>query len=163
MIVYDVKCHNGHIFTGWFRNSDSFDTQAAAGEIACAECGDIRVMKAIMAPNLASARRREEQVTASPKEGEAPTAALPAPAAPTEISAVHAEAAVMQQLRAMRHAIESQCDYVGERFPEEARKIHYGETESRGIYGEATERESQELADEGIEIGHIPWLPRSDN
>jgi hypothetical protein len=162
MIVYDVKCHNGHVFTAWFRSSDGFEQQAAAGEIACAECGDMRVTRAIMAPNLHSRRGRDTAPAPEAAEAASPPAA-PAPVAPTQVSAVHAEAALMQQLRSLRRAVESQCDYVGERFAEEARKIHYGESDARGIYGEASESESEALADEGIEIGRIPWVPQSDH
>jgi hypothetical protein len=166
MIVYDVKCQNGHVFTGWFRDSDSFDEQAASGGIACTECGEIRVSRAIMAPNLASSRRREareEAAKTAAGQQQATVSSESAPEAPAQISAVHAEAALMQQLRGLRHAIEKNCENVGDRFPEEARKIHYGETEARGIYGEATERETRDLADEGIEIGRIPWVKQADN
>lgn len=159
MIVYDVKCKNGHVFTAWFRDSDSFDKQAAAGEIACAECGVPEVGRAPMAPRLISSRGRAE--AAAPTEAaEAPSPAAPPP---QQISAVHAQAAIMQQLRALRHAVEQNCDYVGTEFAEEARKMHYGESDRRGIYGEATESESEALADEGIEIGRVPWIPQSDH
>jgi hypothetical protein len=167
MIVYDVRCRNGHVFTAWFKSSDSFDRQAAAGEIACAECGVLEVARAPMAPRLISRRGRAEP--AAPAEPVAagaatsPPAAAPAPAAPQQISAVHAQAAVMQQLRALRHAVEHNCDYVGKEFAEEARKMHYGESDRRGIYGEATESESESLADEGIEVGRVPWVPPSDH
>ena len=161
MIVYDVKCKNGHVFTAWFKSSDSFDRQAAAGEIACAECGVLEVARAPMAPRLISRRGRAEPA-APAAEAEAPPPAA-APAVPQQISAVHAEAAVMQQLRALKHAVEQTCDYVGKDFAEEARKMHYGESDRRGIYGEATESESEALADEGIEVGRMPWVPPSDH
>jgi hypothetical protein len=167
MIVYDVKCTNGHVFTAWFRNSDSFDQQVAAGEVACAECGVLEVGRAPMAPRLISSRgraRRAEPVAAAEQPESASPAEAPAtPAPPQQISAVHAQAAIMQQLRALRHAVEQNCDYVGKEFAEEARKMHYGESDRHGIYGEATESESEALADEGIEIGRVPWIPQSDH
>jgi hypothetical protein len=73
------------------------------------------------------------------------------------------EAEALTALRQIRRQIETNCDYVGERFAEEARKIHYGETEKRGIYGEATDSDSKSLADEGIEVGRVPWVPLADN
>ena len=165
MIVYDVKCSNGHVFTAWFRNSESFDRQVAAGEIACAECGVLEVARAPMAPRLISSRRRAEPAArAEPSETAGPAEAVPPAAAPPQqVSAVHAEAAVMQQLRALRHAVEQNCEYVGKEFAEEARKMHYGESDRRGIYGEATESESEALADEGIEVGRVPWIPQGDH
>lgn len=159
MIVYDVRCKNGHVFTAWFKSSESFDAQAAAGEIACVECGVLEVARAPMAPRLISSRGRAE-----PAEPSESPAADPAPAAPPpQVAAVHAQAAIMQQLRVLRHAIEQNCDYVGTEFAEEARKMHYGESDRRGIYGEATESESEALAEEGIEIGRVPWVPQNDH
>jgi hypothetical protein len=168
MIVYDVQCQNGHVFTGWFRSSDGFEQQAAAGEIACALCGDVRVSRAPMAPNLHSSRKQRRAEPTEPAEAPSVATAaekpVPLPAAPpAKIPALHAEAAVMQQLRALRHVVETQCDYVGDRFAEEARKIHYGESDSRGIYGETSESESEALAEEGIEVGRIPWVPKTDS
>ena len=165
MIVYDVKCKNGHVFTAWFKSSDSFDQQAAAGEIACAECGVLEVARAPMAPRLISSRGRAAPAApAEPPESSSPAESPPPPAAPPQqVSAVHAQAAIMQQLRALRHAVEQNCDYVGKEFAEEARKMHYGESDRRGIYGEATESESEALADEGIEVGRVPWIPQSDH
>lgn len=165
MIVYDVRCKNGHVFTAWFKSSDSFDRQAAAGEIACADCGVLEVARAPMAPRLISSRGRAAPAEpAEPAAQAEPASAAAVPAVPAQrISAVHAEAAIMQQLRALRHAVEQNCDYVGKEFAEEARKMHHGESDRRGIYGEATESESEALADEGIEIGRVPWVPQSDH
>src|SRR5690348_3647027 len=101
MIVYDVKCTNGHVFTAWFKSSESFDAQAAAGEIACVECGVPEVARAPMAPRLIS--RRGRAAPAEPTEAQAsPAAAAAPPAAPPPVAAMHAEAAIMQQLRAVK-------------------------------------------------------------
>jgi hypothetical protein len=133
MILYDLRCGRDHGFEGWFRDSKAYDGQRRAGRVACPICGDKKVRKAPMAPRLA---RRRGGAT---------------------------EAEALAALRQMRRQVEANCDYVGERFAEEARKIHYGEAEKRGIYGEASESDSKELADEGIEVGRIPWVPLAEN
>lgn len=133
MILYDLRCGQDHGFEGWFRDSKAYDGQRRAGRVVCPVCGDKKVRKAPMAPRVAKGR------------------------------AGGSEAEALAALRQMRRQVEANCDYVGERFAEEARKIHYGETEKRGIYGEATESASKELADEGIEVGRIPWVPLADN
>ena len=137
MILYALRCSGDHEFEGWFRDGDGFEAQHAAGEITCPYCGDPSVEKAVMAPRVGRSR-----------EGVPPAMAL---------------ARLRGALVEMRRQIETHCDYVGERFAEEARRIHYGETEPRGIYGEANDAESRELADEGISFGQIPWLPPSNS
>ena len=137
MILYTLRCSRDHEFEGWFRDGAGFEAQQAAGEIACPHCGDSSVEKAVMAPRVGRSR-----------EGMPPAAAL---------------AQLRSALIEMRRRIETHCDYVGDHFAEEARRIHYGETEPRGIYGEANDAESRELADEGISFGQIPWLPPSDS
>ena len=131
MIRFSLRCKSDHEFEGWFRDNDGFEAQQQAGEIACPECGDTEIEKALMAPAISRGR------------GKAP--------APTP-------AQMKAMLLALRRQVETNCDYVGERFAEEARRIHYGETDPHGIYGEASEDESRELADEGIEFGRIPWI-----
>src|SRR5580692_7551177 len=150
MIVYELKCSKDHVFEGWFRDAATFDRQAAAGKVACAVCGDSEIAKAPMAPRLA--KRRGDGPAAPPRDsdGGAPSGAL--------TTAQAAEA--MKLLGELRKKVESECDYVGERFAEEARRIHYGETEQRGIYGEASDEQAKELGDEGIDVKKIPWLPR---
>jgi hypothetical protein len=127
------------VFEGWFRDAATFDRQAAAGKVACAECGDSQVAKAPMAPRLA---KRSNTAPAEAKPG------LPAEA--------------VKMLGELRAKVESECDYVGERFSEEARRMHYGEAEKRGIYGEASDQQAKDLVDEGIEVKKIPWVPRGD-
>jgi|SRR5689334_19292665 hypothetical protein len=147
MIVYALKCANDHEFEGWFRDAATFDRQAAAGKVSCAVCGDSKVEKAPMAPRLAKRR------------GDAPAAPHPG-AATGALAGLPPEA--MKLLAELRQKVEQECDYVGERFSEEARRIHYGEAEKRGIYGEASDEQARELVDEGIEVAKIPWLPRRD-
>lgn len=153
MIHYDLKCAKEHVFDAWFRDSAAFDELAGQKKLACPVCGSKKVTKAPMAPRLAKSRNAD----ASPPPAEAPQAASPA---------IERKVAMMagqrEMLEALRQHVESNCDYVGRNFPEEARKIHYGEVKQRSIYGEATEEEAGELADEGIELHSIPWPVRSD-
>lgn len=146
MIVYSLLCAEAHEFEAWFRNSAAFDEQAAAGAIACPMCGDTHIRKALMAPAI----RPSSKAAAKPIEE--------AIAAPTPQEADQ-QAAALQLLREMRRKIEADCDYVGDNFAEEARKIHYGEVEAHGIYGESSEADREALAEEGIEVGQIPWVP----
>src|SRR5262245_11814845 len=134
MIVYELKCSRGHVFEGWFRNSDSFDDQAAAGEVPCAVCGDRKVEKAPMAPRLSRGRSAEPAAEAA-REGQRERPAGP----PAQAVAAGLPAEALALLTELRRKVESECDYVGEKFAEEARKIHYGEAEQRGIYGEASD------------------------
>lgn len=139
MMSYTLKCSAGHEFEGWFRSSTAFDDQAAKGILSCPVCGDTGVSRAPMAPAVVSGRKRDQRAEAAKVQAE--------------------QASMMVVLKDMRRKIESDCDYVGPRFAEEARKIHYGETEARGIYGEASAEETSALQDEGIDIARIPWVP----
>ncbi len=136
MIVYDLKCRDGHQFEAWFRDSGAYDAQVGAGEVLCPVCGCANVQKALMAPNLSRGEVR-------------------APAAQEDQRAAQARRALLE----LRRQVESNCDYVGARFPEEARRIHYGESDPRGIYGETTSEEAEALKDEGVQVQRIPWLP----
>ena len=136
MILFTLRCAAGHEFEAWFRDGDGFEAQHAAGEIACPLCGQTTVEKAVMAPRLARSREMMPSATALTQ--------------------------MRKTLVEMRRQIETHCDYVGPRFAEEARRIHYGEADPHGIYGEATDSESRELADEGIKFGQIPWVPPTD-
>lgn len=141
MILFDLKCTGDHVFEAWFADSKAFEAQAANGEIACPVCSDTAVTKALMAPNVANAR----------KDG----------GGKSDKAAMHM-GQYMAALTELRQHVEKNCDYVGEKFPEEARKIHYGETEQRNIYGEASSEEAAELKEEGVEVQRVPWTPRSD-
>ena len=141
MIVFDLKCKKGHVFEAWFRNGKTYEAQAAGGEVVCPICGDRKIDKAPMAPNLASGRDGDEFTGKA--AGEA--------------------AEALRALRAARDTVEKHFDHVGERFAEEARKIHYGEVEKRNIYGQATKEEARELTEEGVEFGQLPWIPQHDS
>lgn len=137
MILFKLRCPAEHVFEGWFRDNDAFDRQKARGLITCPECGDSDIAKAVMSPRPLRQRR----------------AHTPTPPSPADLR--HA-------LQELRHHVETNCDYVGPAFAEEARRIHRGESEARGIYGEATPAESRALADEGIKVASIPWIPPND-
>ena len=161
MIHYQLHCGQGHEFDGWFANSSAFDDQHKRGLIACPHCADINVQRALMAPAIG---RKSNRTAKTLLQTDVPVATeLPATKASTALTlpdteAVTQIAALVQQ---MRSEIETHCDYVGTDFAEEARKIHYGETDARGIYGEATMHEAQELVDEGIEVAALPWVSRT--
>ena len=135
MILFTLRCPSEHEFDAWFRDGETFETQQKAGEIVCPHCGDSKIEKALMAPNIGRSHKN-----------------LPA-VSPAQMRAA---------LQELRRQVETNCDYVGERFAEEARKIHYGEVDPHGIYGEATDAESKELTDEGISFGRVPWVPTTD-
>jgi hypothetical protein len=159
MISFSLRCDAGHQFDSWFRNSDAFESQARAGLVECPHCGSAKVEKALMAPavaKVAGAKGRPDAVPAP-----APAEAAPVPAKAVVPKAMPAE--LVSLLQRMRAEVEKNCDYVGNQFAEEARRIHNGDADERGIYGEATEAEAEALRDEGIEIGNIPWLPRADS
>jgi hypothetical protein len=167
MILFELRCSQGHAFEAWFRDNAAYDEQAEAGAISCAICGDGKVGKAPMAPALG--RRRPLRETRpdheaqnrdpGPERGEG--APHPPPANRSN-SDLERAAAAMRALRQVQEHIEKHFDHVGPRFSEEARRMHYGEADKRSIYGEATAAEAKELRDEGIEVGQIPWLPRHD-
>jgi len=150
MILFSLQCKAGHQIEAWFRDNAAYKRQHARGQIVCPDCGSTSVEKAPMAPRLGKSRGGE----ASP-----PQVHIAAPAAP-ERPPTPAE--LRRRLQEMRRYIETNCEHVGPRFADEARKIHRGEAEARGIYGEATPAESEALADEGVEVARIPWVPPSD-
>ena len=145
MIVFDVTCGNDHTFEGWFKDSESFDLQVSKGLVECPICGDTNVHKSLVAPRLGGLNKGKDH-------GEAKAAAAPDGKLRKYLKAA----------REIRDYVEENSDYVGNRFPEEARKIHYGETESRSIYGEASAQEASNLRDEGIEFHPIPWPEKLD-
>jgi len=185
VIRYTLLCEAEHAFEGWFRSSDDFDAQAGRGLVACPQCGSTRVGRALMAPAVATSRAREARAAeaasqaeahAAARAGTAATAAVsaeahgagdgppPAAATPLPVAMPDPRALVMMEmLRRMRRHVEATAENVGERFPEEARKIHYGESDERGIYGQASRDEVEALLDEGIDIHALPLLPEDRN
>ena len=134
MIAYALRCHKGHEFDGWFRDSTAFDEQSRTGHLSCPSCNSVRVEKAVMAPSVSGTKKR-------------------------------ADAAVQMRQFAtgLRKYVQENADYVGPDFAREARKIHYGETAERHIYGEATSEEARELIEEGVDVAPLPPDPDSGN
>ena len=131
MIAYSLRCHKGHKFDGWFRDSAAFEEQSSSGHLSCPSCNSVRIEKAIMAPAVSGTKK-----------------------------SVRAKAAAAKQMRqfatGLRKYVQENADYVGPSFAEEARKIHYGEIPDRHIYGEATRKEAKELIEEGVDVAPLP-------
>lgn len=169
MIRFDLKCTDNHVFEGWFGSSADYASQQDRGLLECPICGDGRITKAPMAPNVASRKDSVRQTPVPvPASDPAPMAAPDGTGSGGGDAGTGGEveitpARMIAMLRTLRRHVEQTSDHVGADFAEEARKIHYGEAEERGIYGEASEAEVEELQDEGIEIGAIPWLPDNDH
>lgn len=140
MILYQLACGNGHQFDAWFRNSATYDDQCTAGDIQCPFCSTTRVNKAPMAPNVATGAGGRDSDTETDVTDQ-----------------------VLQAVATLTRHLEENCEYVGEEFADEARRIHHGEADERDIYGEATEHETSELDDEDISYWRIPTMPRRDN
>lgn len=167
MIRYTLHCAKDHDFESWFANSAAFDKQKKRGLVTCPVCGSPKVEKAIMAPRLA----RTAVVAAEPPQApppEPPSAAvgpMPAPAAGKAPVAMMSppERELRQKLKELRDHVTKHANYVGGKFPEEARKMHYGEIEHRSIYGEASAEDAKALHEEGIEFHPLPILPDEFN
>lgn len=155
MIVYALTCAVGHHFDAWFRDSGAFDGERRDRKLVCPICGDGDVRKAPMAPHVARGGREAEA-----PQGAVAATSTKASAGAAESGSVETFARLVTMLR--RH-VETTCEDVGERFAEEARRIHYGECESRGIYGEASAAETSELRDEGIAVQPLPWFVRRND
>jgi hypothetical protein len=156
MILYRLKCKKGHEFEAWFADSAAFDKQEKRGQLTCPNCGSSKVTKALMAPSVVKRgkRRPARKIEKEPEAVESPKPEVQRVAAHREL------AAAMRKLRA---EIEAKSEYVGPRFSEEARKIHYEEAPARGIHGEATADEAKALKEEGIEFYPLPVLPEDQN
>jgi hypothetical protein len=157
MIRYALSCDKGHTFESWFQDSAAYDKQAKRGLVTCPHCNSAKVDKAIMAPRLAGTRKRAQQ--AEPLQETQAAAAEPAPVAMVS----PAEQEFRAKLKELRDHMVKNADDVGTKFPEEARKIHYGESEHRSIYGVATPDDAKQLAEEGIEFHPLPVLPDERN
>jgi hypothetical protein len=150
MIRYALACHNAHAFESWFPSGDAYEAQAARGLVECPVCGSTRVGKQLMAPAVARTDR-------------AP-AAVPVPQPPQPVAALsEPERQLRALIRAVREHVTRNADYVGDRFADEARKIHYGDEEERSIYGEASADEVRALLEEGVEISPLPVAPDERN
>ena len=157
MIRYALACECGHQFDSWFADSAAYDKQAQRGLVACPVCGSSKVEKSIMAPRLANTKMRAAKADSS--------APAPAPAPEKQPVAILSpqEQEFRKKLKEVREHLTKNAEHVGPRFPEEARKMHYGDIEHRSIYGEASPQEAKSLAEEGIEFHPLPVLPDERN
>ena len=157
MIRYSLRCEQDHSFESWFQSSSAYDSQVKRKLVSCPVCGSAKVEKAIMAPRIVGKKGR----------GKAPE---PVEAAPAETPTTESTSLMMAQERELRAKIKElrdhivkNADNVGERFPNEARAMHYGDKEHRPIYGEASPEEARSLIDEGVEVSPLPTLPEDRN
>ncbi|TWG90275.1 hypothetical protein L598_000700000310 [Mesorhizobium sp. J18] len=141
MIRFALTCEQDHEFEAWFRNNDDFDAQKQRKLVTCPHCGSTKVEKGLMAPAVSTGRKKAQMAFAMGEE----------------------QKRVMAQLKALAEKIRENADYVGDRFAEEARRIHFGEAEARGIYGEATLEQARSLAEEGVEFMPLPTFPDDHN
>ena len=192
MIVFDLKCNKGHVFEAWFRSSAAYEQQRAQGLVACPHCNNTDIIKAVMAPNVTAKSNQKPDVPQSVKDTtKAPedtvpentvpentvpentvpedtlTENTPAPSAPPlggmgPVPNPDMTEKAQTLLEEFRKSVEENCDDVGKDFAEEARKIHYGEADERGIYGESTVEETMELIEEGIDVMPLPVQRRTD-
>lgn len=156
MIHYTLRCDRGHAFESWFQSSSAYESQEKRKLVNCPVCGSAKVERAIMAPQIASKKGRDR--------------AEPVPAAPADVASPASTPLLMAQerelrakLKELRDHIVKNADNVGERFPVEARKMHYGDIEHRPIYGEASPDEARALIEEGVEVSPLPVLPDDRN
>ncbi len=159
MIVFTLRCSDGHEFETWFRDGATYERQARKGLVSCPECGSAEVEKAVMAPRLGRSTKSDpapqEARPNPPVEGHArsPAEIPDRPPTPAEFR---------RALQVLRSYVETNCENVGKGFADEARRIHKGEAKARGIYGDATPAEAEKLAEDGIEVAAIPWVPTND-
>ena len=143
MIHYALVCENAHKFEAWFRNAEAYDEQHKRGIVTCPVCTSGNVEKALMAPALGRAVGIEKKIS---------------------VSAGHPQQAQLREaLKALREKVVTEADYVGDKFAEEARKIHFKDIEARGIYGEATPDEVASLVEDGVDFMPLPTLPEEHN
>lgn len=164
MIRYALICAEAHEFESWFSTSASFEEQAKRGLVTCPVCSSAKVERAIMAPNVARSDLgpRSQATTETARDAPAPVA--PAAPAPAPMALMGEREIAFREMLASLHAhVRENAEHVGERFAEEALKIHHGETESRAIYGEATPDDARMLHEEGVEFLPLPRLPSSGN
>jgi hypothetical protein len=158
MIRYNLRCAKGHTFESWFQSSAAYESQEKRKLVSCPACGSVKVERAIMAPRIVSKKGRE---VAAPVPAGAPAETTAAPESTPLLMAQERE--LRTKLKELRDHIVKNADNVGERFPNEARKMHYGDIEHRPIYGEASPDEARALIDEGVEVSPLPVLPDDRN
>jgi hypothetical protein len=162
MIRYTLRCEGGHAFESWFQSSSAYDTQVKRKLVSCPACGSVKVDKAIMAPQIVGKKGRESAAPVPVEPAEVTPQAEPTQPSSTPLLMAQ-ERELRAKLKELRDHIVKNADNVGERFPSEARKMHYGDIEHRPIYGEASPDEARALIDEGVEVAPLPVLPGDRN
>lgn len=157
MIRYALRCDHDHAFESWFQTSSAYDSQVKRKLVSCPICGSVKVEKAIMAPRIVGKKGRGRAAPATSEPAEI------APQAASTPLVMAQERELRAKLKELRDHIVKNADNVGESFPNEARKMHYGEIEHRPIYGEASPDEARALIDEGVEVSPLPVLPEDRN
>jgi hypothetical protein len=160
MIRYHLRCEHGHAFDSWFQSSSAYESQEKRRLVNCPACGSAKVERAIMAPQIVSKKGRDIAAP-EPAPAAAPATDVAAPASTPLMMAQERE--LRAKLKELRDHIVKNADNVGERFPNEARKMHYGDIEHRPIYGEASPDEARALIEEGVEVSPLPVLPEDRN
>jgi hypothetical protein len=153
MIRYDLKCARGCEFDAWFKDYAAFDALKAAAQVVCPSCGSTDVEKALMAPRVSTSRKSAKARSEAPAEAKTAVGALSAPTDPE----------LAKKLRDLQDYLTRNSDDVGSDFPEEARRIHYGEADKRQIHGFASAEQAHELTEEGVPIAPLPVPPRRTN
>lgn len=141
MIRFSLHCDHGHDFEGWFRDNADFDQQTERKLVSCPVCNSQSVQKSLMAPAVSTTRRQEK----------------------IAMTLGEAQKKVLAEMRELSRKVRENADYVGDKFAEEARKIHFGETEERGIYGEASHDDVRSLIEDGVEVMPLPVFPEEQN
>jgi hypothetical protein len=160
MIRYSLRCDHGHEFESWFQSSSAYEQQEKRKLVNCPACGSAKVERAIMAPQIVS-RKGREIAAPEPASAPGPATEVTAPASTPLLMAQERE--LRAKLKELRDHIVKNADNVGERFPTEARKMHYGDIEHRPIYGEASPDDARALIEEGVEVSPLPVLPEDRN
>jgi hypothetical protein len=141
MIRFSLHCDHGHEFEGWFRDNADFDRQSERKLVSCPVCNSPEIQKSLMAPAVSTSRSKEQ----------------------VAIAMGEAQKQMLEQMRELSRKVRENADYVGDQFAEEARKIHFGETEARGIYGEASKEDVHSLIDDGVDVMPLPVFPEDKN
>jgi hypothetical protein len=168
MIRYRLACPKSHEFEAWFPSSDACDKQIAKKLVACPECGATKVAKALMAPSVVTSEKKAKRPSRRAPAPEAAAVEQSAPAPVPQREAAQSmltppQREMLRKLKELRDKVLADAEYVGPRFADEARKIHHEEAPGRGIYGEASPQEVEELANEGIDVLPVPVLPEDHN
>ena len=141
MIRFSLHCDHGHEFEGWIRDNADFDRQSERKLVSCPVCNSPEIQKSLMAPAVSTSRSKEQ----------------------VAIAMGEAQKQMLEQMRELSRKVRENADYVGDQFAEEARKIHFGETEARGIYGEASKEDVHSLIEDGVDVMPLPVFPEDKN